>query len=614
MAKSKSIKISKVRTLKRYNTKAIQNRDKGNCEKRPVNVVDTETWKGDIFLIADSDGDYIDTFRQGITIDSVVKFLTRPKFETSWNFCYNLSYDASVILKLLGKSILSTYKTKRAFRFKYKKYRFFFLPKKTLRISKGHHSWVFFDITQFYNFKPLQKAYQENIGELPANYLKMKSNRNQFSPNYYRDNRKQVRQYCIIDCKLTKELSQYWINIFGDAFGFYPQRWISSGYLAEKVLINHGVKIPFFKELPYDLQEFAWNSYFGGRFEIIQRGFIGKAWIYDINSAYPYALSKIPDITKGNWVYGMQEIDDTALLGFFKIYVKYDNCEYLPAFAFKRITLHNDLIVYPSGKFVTYVTLEELKNVDPKNYEVLDSWQYFDDNPTYPFSDFINAHYDKRMKLKAENNPMQLPIKIILNSIYGKLGQKVNRRIGNLFNPVIFAYITGYARSQLFSFVKDNNLEKDVVSFATDSVCLTKSVDIDSKKLGSFSLEKHGSDVYVLQNGFYRVNGLWKQRGIGKLGKKEIEHIDTIERDGKLYMKFVVNRTKQLASAIIQNKIDEIGQIKTETREVNLNGDNKRFWLSRLENINDGKLNKSFSLNAEFYPNDFKLNSDYNVD
>ncbi len=32
-------------------------------------------------------------------------------------------------------------------------------------------------------------------------------------------------------------------------------------------------------------------------------------------------------------------------------------------------------------------------------------------------------------------NPMQLPIKIILNSIYGKTGQKVNRIIGNFFNP-----------------------------------------------------------------------------------------------------------------------------------------------------------------------------------
>ena len=62
------------------------------------------------------------------------------------------------------------------------------------------------------------------------------------------------------------------------------------------------------------------------------------------------------------------------------------------------------------------------------------------------------------------------------------------------------------------------------------------------------------------------------------------------------------------------DEIDEIDRIKTETREVNLNGDNKRFWLNRLENINDKKLNKSFSLNAEFYPNDFKLNLDYNVD
>ena len=116
------MKITKVRTLKRYNTKAIQNRDKASCEKRPVNAIDTETWKGDIFLIADSDGDYLDTLKDEISIDSVIKFLTRPKFETSWNFCYNLSYDGSVILKLLGKKILSPYKSKRAFRFKYKKY------------------------------------------------------------------------------------------------------------------------------------------------------------------------------------------------------------------------------------------------------------------------------------------------------------------------------------------------------------------------------------------------------------------------------------------------------------------------------------------------------------
>ena len=610
MAESKSLKITKVKSLKKLATKIPQNRDKARSELRDVHSIDTETWKGDIFLIADSDGDYIDTFRRGITIDSVISFLTRPKFESSWNFCYNLTYDASVILKLLGKLILSTYKQKRAFRFKYKKYSFYFIPKKTLRISKGHHSWVFYDVVQFYDFKNLQTAYKNNIGKLPDNYLLMKTKRKEFSPNYYRSNRKQVRQYCIDDCRLTKELSQHWIDLFGKAFGFYPARWISSGYLAEKVLINHGIDVPFFRDLPYDLQEFAFNSYFGGRFEIIKRGFIGKAWLYDINSAYPYALSKIPDITKGSWRKGIRSIHKKAILGFFKIEVRYDECEYLPSFAFRRITKNNDLVCFPSGKFVTYATLEELRNVDQKNYKILDSWQYFDDNPAYPFKDFIIKFYNKRKELKKQGNPLQLPIKIILNAIYGKMGQKQNRKIGNVFNPVIFAFITGYARAQLISFVKQYNLEKDVVAFATDSVCVTRAVNVDSDELGKFSFEKYAEDVYYLQNGFYRFDDSWKLRGLGKLGKKEIEHIDTIEKDGRLYYQYKVLRTKKLASAIIQNQIDDIGRIKEETREVNLNGDDKRFWLGRLVDINDNKSNNSTSLNPEFFAERFELNDD----
>jgi hypothetical protein len=71
--------------------------------------------------------------------------------------------------------------------------------------------------------------------------------------------------------------------------------------------------------------------------------------------------------------------------------------------------------------------------------------------------------------------------------------------------------------------------------------------------------------------------------------------------------------TKKLASAIIQNQIDDIGKLKEETREVNLNGDDKRFWLGRLKDINDLKSNESTSLNATYFENYFKLNFDYNV-
>ena len=46
----------------------------------------------------------------------------------------------------------------------------------------------------------------------------------------------------------------------------------------------------------------AYRSYYGGRFEILKRGFIGKGYLYDINSAYPYALTQIPDLSKGKWI------------------------------------------------------------------------------------------------------------------------------------------------------------------------------------------------------------------------------------------------------------------------------------------------------------------------
>ncbi len=49
----------------------------------------------------------------------------------------------------------------------------------------------------------------------------------------------------------------------------------------------------------------------------------------------------------------------------------------------------------------------------------------------------------------------------------------------------------------------------------------------------------------------------------------------------------------------------------SETLEVNLNGDDKRLWLGRLENINDNKMNNSTSLNPEFFAEKFELNDDF---
>ncbi|MDH3312439.1 MAG: DNA polymerase, partial [Nitrosopumilus sp.] len=255
-----------------------------------------------------------------------------------------------------------------------------------------------------------------------------------------------------------------------------------------------------------------------------------------------------------------------------------------------------------SEEFETYVILQELQACERTTfYRILEGYQFITNSDIYPYRDFIENLYQTRMELKKENNPLQLPIKIILNSIYGKTGQVIEHKIGNLFNPVIFASITGICRAQLYEFVRKNDIERDVVFFATDSICTTKKLDVNSTKLGDFSFDNEADDVFVLQNGFYRFNDLWKQRGLGKLGTREIEHLDTFEKDGRLYYRFNVLRSNRLRSSIIQNNISEIGKIKPITREFNLNADRKRFWLGHIESMEDKIMNESMPLLMNYF-------------
>lgn len=166
---------------------------------------------------------------------------------------------------------------------------------------------------------------------------------------------------------------------------------------------------------------------------------------------------------------------------------------------------------------------------------------------------------------------------------------------------MIFAFITGFCRAQLYDFVRKNDIERDIVFFATDSICTGKKLDVNSSKLGNFSFGNEADDVFVLQNGFYRFNGKWKQRRLGKLNGKEIEHLDTFEKDGRLYYSFNVLRSNRLRSSILQDKIKDIGKIKLKTREFNLNADRKRFWLGRIESVNDEIMNNSMSISLNHF-------------
>ncbi|MGH9923598.1 MAG: DNA polymerase, partial [Nitrososphaerales archaeon] len=373
------------------------------------------------------------------------------------------------------------------------------------------------------------------------------------------------------------------------------------GYLAEKLLIYNNIEIPFFNDIDYAIQELAWQAFYGGRFELVQRGFIGECYLYDINSAYPYALTTLPDITNGRWT-NSTKINPKAALGFFRIIAIIDDSVKIAPFPFRT---KNYRIIYPVGEFETFVTLEELKAVrgDPRiQYKIIESWQFIPSkNCGYPFKNFIEHWYKKRLGLQKDDNALERAIKIVLNSIYGKMAQRVNNRMGNLFNPVIPSYITGFTRAQLYRFMSEHNLEKDVVAFATDSIAIRSKIpNLNSKRLGEMKRHKSGKDVIFLSNGFYLFNGEWKRRGVGydRERKVEIEHSDTrISEDGQLYIKVKTTRTTHIKSGILYNRLKSVGKIEKYEKKINLNSDKKRFWFDELKSLHDKSFCDSAPIN-----------------
>jgi hypothetical protein len=298
----------------------------------------------------------------------------------------------------------------------------------------------------------------------------------------------------------------------------------------------------------------------------------------------------LPDLSRGKWVTGKAALSG-AMAGYFHIQTNVGNVKIAP-FAFRT---KYGRILFPVGKFEAFVTLAELQMVAGDSnieYKILDSWQFVPEGkPRYPFRQFIREQYAKRLALKEKKDPLERAVKVILNSIYGKLAQRTNGVMGNLFCPAIAAFVTGYARARLYTFVRQHGLDNDVVAFATDSIATRKPVpDLDSVGLGEMKLDKHADDALYVSNGYYRFNGCWKQRGVGydREKKVDIEHLDTIvSNDGQLHVLVQTTRNTHIRSGILRGKLENVGKIEVYRKKIGLNSDKKRFWLNDLTSLHE---------------------------
>jgi len=567
-------------TMFTFRTK--KQRKKKQCKPKPINGIDTETLHGYCRLIADSNKRY----KICNNFDDILHFLTDYRFRNAHNFFYNISYDFDAIVKFLPKDILKELYVNKTIRYK-SAYTIKYIPKKMFSIKVNNHVHKFYDIATFFDTS-LEYASQKYLNE---HKLLDIINREVLGKdiNYWRKNIKNIIKYCIKDAVLTKKLGEFLQNEFGNKLSFHPSSYVSKASVS-KEYFRLFADIPNYLDIPKPVLGISLNSYSGGRFEVIKRGYIEKAYSIDINSAYPFAMLNLLDIRHGKWK-KVTEPDDEALMGFYfcKLYVPYMKLAPLPF----RI---NSLITFPCGEFYTYITkLEYDKLKEDIDIQIIRGYEYYDNEPSYPIRDKILELYELKKNTPKEDFRYNL-IKIIMNSLYGVFYEKTytgekTYKAGKMFNPVYASYITANCRMQLWDIIK--KYQKHVLSCATDGLLLDKLPDIEyTKQLGDFSFEGEG-ETYIIKSGIYKIENKYKSRGVRKIGKlktpfKSYNNIFDYIRDKPYWTIYpvIIERPLHLGECLLHTKTLNIKDINIFTKikyNININSEKKRVFEDKFQ-------------------------------
>lgn len=547
---------------------------------RNVNGLDTETLDGYCRLIADSSGAFVHTR----SFDDCIQFLTRHRLRKAHNFFFNLNFDINAIIKYLPQERLDElYKTART---SHGRYRLFFIPRKMFRVMIGHKSYKFYDIMQFVK-SSLEKASRKYLG-LEKYVEPIDRKRLGTDPDYWKANLNAIVRYCINDAKLTKRLGDVVNDTIIKNIGLYPNSFISKASIC-KDFVRRKVDVPNILEIPKGALKYAFYSYSGGRFEIIRKGNVGHCYLYDINSAYPFNIRNLLDVTKGKWRW-VTDISDKADYGFYlvKIMTHFNKVAPVP------IHLKNGVICYPVIETASYMTREEIIAYEPyMDVEVIDGYEFQADKHIYPFRDYIDHVYE--LKSQADESRYEYNLyKILMNSLYGCFYEKSVRKSpegvhiysGKLFNPIYATLITANTRIQLF--LAGIPHENDIVGFATDSILFSHDPELPtSKRLGDWSLQSEG-DAQVLRSGMYKIGDKLKNRGIKKADRLNTPHgkfkdiFEYIRRVPALTeYPIIMNRPLTFIEVLLhhlKHDIDDINQFVDMEYRININRDFKRIW------------------------------------
>jgi hypothetical protein len=336
--------------------------------------------------------------------------------------------------------------------------------------------------------------------------------------------------YNALEIRLLEYLMEAY-RVVCDQVGYRPRMWQGPGQLASAMMIRHKIPKTADLDLPIEVVDAANKAFYGGRFETTAVGEVpGPIYAYDINSAYPDALTRIPCLIHGTWEQ-VTPGDEHGRL--YLAHGRYRETEQANLYNFEYRDKQG-AIVFPKRGSGWYWSVA----IDQAKHQIFEADTVFVLNvhcDCEPFS-WIPTVYAERIRLGKTSKGIIL--KLAMNSLYGKTCQSVGA--APYANPIWGSLITAMTRAKLMTISHGSDPGFDdcrcnrVYMLATDAIFTSVKLDIPTNKdLGGWDLAVH-DNLFLILAGLYFVGGDLPPKTRGVPRQKIVEREDELRKAYRL--------------------------------------------------------------------------------
>ena len=246
----------------------------------------------------------------------------------------------------------------------------------------------------------------------------------------------------------------------------YPLRsYFGGGSIAGSMLLAHGVK-PHLAPVPPEMDDAVSRAFFGGRFETASLGEFAGVHCYDLHAAYPAELAKLPSLLGGTWE-RVDRYDPAAEIALWEIRWETFTPGWAPLpfrgpFGVGWPVTGWGWVWAPEVR----AAIEVWGHTGREGITVRSGWVFHPaPDAVRPF-DFLEPLYATRLAYQRAGDPRELPLKLGMNALWGKLAQTSGAH--PYYHLAYAGLVTSCVRAKLYRAIAQR--PNDVLSVATDSI------------------------------------------------------------------------------------------------------------------------------------------------